>query len=187
MAKHDPPALSVVPTGPITAQNYSTRARDYCLQRSADRKGEHPTITLASPEFPDWLEYFDHHLGRRPPTFQMLLEGEIDAFTVPERTPEWFDRTFVPAGEPSTTLDFDDDHRERMQQRAAAVLADIRRGNDMRKLSPDEIARRAAHVAAVKAQIASGIRWIVEPNPDPRWRRYTDAELLAIYPPKEPT
>jgi hypothetical protein len=87
-------------SGPISAKNYHYRAEAFCASKSAERKGEHPTITRRSTEFLAWQEYFDRWLCGRPTVFQRLLdyvgEGDGPEMTVPEPLPQWFDPSFVP-------------------------------------------------------------------------------------------
>lgn len=52
-------------------------------------------ISLKSPEFQAWQQYFEQHLEGRPTAFKMLLTGAIENMTVPEQLPQWFDISFV--------------------------------------------------------------------------------------------
>jgi hypothetical protein len=100
MAKSAERAFGTMPdwarTGPIDLRNYNYRAEKHCADRSAARGGEHPTVTLTSPDFMLWREYFDRHLGGRPWAFKALLDGRINSMTLPEQQPQRFDPSFVP-------------------------------------------------------------------------------------------
>lgn len=82
--------------GPISARNYGYRAEAHCALKSAERKGIHPTITLQSPDFKLWYEYFTTHLGKLPLAFVFLLDATILEMTLPEPVPMWFDPSFEP-------------------------------------------------------------------------------------------
>lgn len=64
--------------------------------RSDERNGIHPTLSRDTPEFMEWWEYYDRHLGKVPITFQMFIDGQSKGYTVPEDRPEWFDPSFHP-------------------------------------------------------------------------------------------
>lgn len=81
-------------TGPIDLRNYNYRAEAHCADRSKDRDGLHPTISLESAELPAWSQYFERHLGGHPRAFQLLLDGTIVEMTLPEQEPQWFDPSF---------------------------------------------------------------------------------------------
>jgi hypothetical protein len=116
-------------SGPITRKNYNFRAEKYCADHSAEREGIHPTITLDSPQFPAWMEYFDRHLGGRPKAFQMLCAREIMEMTVPQRQPEWFDDSFKGKAKSIEPEPPDDPAaRERMAKKLEQLAADMKAG-----------------------------------------------------------
>ena len=84
-------------TGPVTLRNYNFRAEWHASIQNAKRKGEHPIIRIGSPEFAGWFEYFEQHLRGFPWPMKQLLAGRINAMTVPELRPEWFDPSFEPS------------------------------------------------------------------------------------------
>jgi hypothetical protein len=84
-------------TGPIDQANYGYRAELHCLEKSAQRKGAHPTIKIDTDDFPVWRQYFEAHLGFVPVVMQAMLLNPTDKtreMTVPEQLPQWFDPSF---------------------------------------------------------------------------------------------
>lgn len=92
-----------------------------------------PMLTLASPFFGLWHEYFGRHLGGFPWAFSALLSGRIKQMNVPESRPEHFDPSFSPTAgyrallpRWSDAYEHDPGHREKMTQRFQQLLADLR-------------------------------------------------------------
>lgn len=87
--------------GPIDAKNYAYRAEMYCAAISQTRGHVHPTVHKGMPEFLDWWEYFERHLGRIPATFQRIIDEPHSQreFSVPEIVPQLFDSSFRPSRE----------------------------------------------------------------------------------------
>lgn len=82
--------------GPISLRNYPYRAEAHCAQKSSQRQGVHPTVTLDSPEGRLWRQYFEVHLGGLPFVMEMLVTKALAELTVPEPVPMWFDPSFEP-------------------------------------------------------------------------------------------
>lgn len=81
-------------TGEISVRNYPCRAEAHCAAQSSVRKGEHPVVTLETPEGQAWLEYF-RWLGPGLWVADAFADKQVINLTVPEPHPEWFDSRFV--------------------------------------------------------------------------------------------
>lgn len=132
--------------GPIDLRNYNYRAEKHCADRSNDRGGKHPTITLMSPELPFWRKYFEHWLGGHPWAFQRLLDAQIAEMTVPEQEPQWFDPSFDPQREypqPRPAPIYQGEY-ERVRKGFNDLLAHLRAGTVGKEatFTPDAVKRK---------------------------------------------
>jgi len=120
--------------GPISLKNYDYRVEQHNYQHSVERGGEHPTISLDSPDFPVWHEYFEVHLGGLPWAMNAIINKEIWSMTVPEKLPQWFDISFVPNPKYRVQLPRDEDeyfspeHRRNMVERFNQLMDDMKHG-----------------------------------------------------------
>lgn len=140
-------------TGPIDLKNYNYRCEAHCAQRSVQRGGMHPTITLASPDFRLWHEYFAEHLGGLPWCMGALIDKNIESMVVPEQVPQWFDPSFAPTPGYRPVLPSDP------------------------VVSPEEAERIRRSFAGLLRSMG---RAMTDTRPS-RWNRYTEEQLRAIY------
>jgi hypothetical protein len=130
----------------------------YCVQRSIERGGVHPTIKFKDRDFWLWFEYFDRHLGGLPWVMRALCANEVGVMAVPEQNPEWFDDTFqhYPGYEP------------------------ILPRNDDEVAIPAETAKRVSEgFAKLLAQLRE--RNVVSTPKPKTFQRYSDADLERLY------
>lgn len=89
-------------SGPIALKNYGERAKLHAARRrKSGYVGDFPVASKA-PDGRDllvsWEAYFRVHLGGYPYTFRLVLNDELQGFTVPEVRPEIFDISWQPSG-----------------------------------------------------------------------------------------
>ncbi len=120
--------------GPISLKNYDYRVEQHNALHSAERGGEHSYITLGSPDFPVWHEYFTSHLGGLPWAMQAVIDKEIWSMTLPEKLPQWFDPSFIPNPKYRVQLprdpeeEYSPEHRQHMTQKFNQLLDDLMNG-----------------------------------------------------------
>ena len=113
--------------GPISLKNYDYRAEAHMALHSVKRASQHPTITRQSPEFLEWFEYFERHLGDLNWAMNALWRGQIGEMTVPEERPQWFDSSFAPTPGYRVSLPDQEAHddpvrNERMREKFTKLL-----------------------------------------------------------------
>jgi hypothetical protein len=79
----------------VTRENFAEVAHKFLKATKAQREGKLPVITLKSPNFTVWREYFQRHLGFTPLILKWLLIEEREEMTVVTEWPHQFDPEFV--------------------------------------------------------------------------------------------
>lgn len=88
-------ATALTTTEPITKETYNKRGLAFIAALPPEERQKLPVITPSSPNFNEWRQYFQRHLGYTPLVLREILNGRRQEMTVPAMWPNWFDSSFV--------------------------------------------------------------------------------------------